>query len=240
MAFNIRSCPHPIALRVHDIATDTIVCSDCALVLDDSYYFSSSKIKYYDVAELPDMKIVSAALQFCANLNIPSSFATRAALNVEEMKKYLHCVRMQRANTEDLLACALYNVGKKYSCFRTLDEIQASTGCSRKKLWTLECLFGESTDPADYGGLIEKYCYFLSLPFCSMKMIREIAIQYIGSLERKPQAIIGACILLRCREENRAVTVRDIAEVVSVSPSVIKHTCDVIVVYISKKKIKSL
>ena len=228
MSVTVRTCAHPRPQRVYDSETATVVCTECALVLNDDVFFTGSNAMTDAQQTQPKPEYFTDAVTYCANINLPITYASAIASSAETMTAYLHSVKKQRVARTDALACCLYNTCKKNSCFRTLEEIESATGCDRKKLWKLESLFGETTDPAHYGDLVEKYCYFLSITFEEMCAIRDMAVCNISHLQNKPQAIIGACIYLYMRHVKNEKCVRAIAEIVSCSPSAIFRLTHVI------------
>lgn len=224
--YTVDTCLHSYDLHVVDYSTATVVCSGCALVMMENYCHLY-EYRRHESGHI-NSKHLSTSIAYCEESGLPLSLAAdvaKMAQNLEKghiMAKYISRQGLTKPRQNDLLAYCLYNVCKRHKCFRTLDEIEAITGCDRKRLWKLESAFGEHTDPDEYGVLIEKYCYYLQIKkYKDVLRLQKICIHNIRSLQGKPQTIIGACVANYCKNDVY-YTDRCIAEIVSSTPKSIK------------------
>ena len=181
------TCLH--AHTIHDHITATLICEDCALVLQENTNLTThSKIVLPNVKQRND-KLSSRVEDICENFHIPQSYAS----DITTVSRDVKLATSHFNGDAEVIAYGIYSTCKMNCMYRTLEEVEMMTGCSRKKLWSLEKRFGVSNNP-DYSALLERYCYFLGVTYSSMKMVQHEAEKYFATTTARPHTIIAACI----------------------------------------------
>jgi transcription initiation factor TFIIIB Brf1 subunit/transcription initiation factor TFIIB len=209
-------CRHKTIVK--DMHEGTIVCTDCAKVLDSCFYIDINE-EYVTKAPYDFYAPIEQYLvDICTNGNIPNSIRNDAFSHFKLLKQNLE-TRKFKVNDVDIIVYALYEILARHNTPRTPQEMQGLTNVSVGRLWKIETKITcqtTYTDPADY---VNRYATFLDLSYTDIKSIIHI-IHNIRELDDvRPRCLVAAIFYLYCKQNNIKNTLKKICEVCSVSTS---------------------
>jgi transcription initiation factor TFIIIB Brf1 subunit/transcription initiation factor TFIIB len=203
------TCSHLYPVR--DVHEGTLVCPDCAKVLDACMLLETRDIP-------PPVNPIHIKLQnICANGNIPKSVEGYA-----NWFFYLICQEFadvkQLKREDEILAFSLYESLARFNVPRTPEEIHRITGVLPSALWTIESKMKQQTtthiNPVLY---VERYATFLELTYIDIKKIQSIIGNMYGMGDVRPRCLVATVIHLYCKELKLRIPLKRIVEVCNVS-----------------------
>ena len=189
-------CRH--ANSVIDQHTATLVCLDCALVLEENTNICLGSSRdpecYHNIGggkkrEKQRSELYFMAQDVCENFHIPRGFIDRIVFKAQSM-----LCGFGRGMVLAALAMAIYSVCMEENVSRTLHDVVEATGCDREKLLRLEKKFGFAAEKTDVSAQTDRYCSFLDCSYRETLELKKKICVLLENCETQPKTIIAACI----------------------------------------------
>ena len=213
-------CKHQKTVK--DVHEGTLVCVDCAKVLDLCYISDMiSDMKYESIIIDPYIlytPIEQYLTDICINGNIPKCIRNDS---LDYFKSVKHNLEMNKFKVKDvdIMIYALYKILARHNTPRTPQEMQSLTNVSVGKLWNIETKITcqpTHTDPADY---VNRYAIFLELKFKDILCVINIVNNVSGLDDVRPRCLVAGIFYLYCKQNNKKKPLKTICEICNVSTS---------------------
>lgn len=214
--FHSAYCGHEYP--VYDRPTGTLVCPDCALVLDGDA--SMTEIPSYDL----ESSVIRFKLHdFCCNGNIPESIENDTLSFYNTIAKLPNYSEKEELS---LLAFALYATLAQSGSTRSIQEISALTGVDVKSLWKIETQISVNICSENSIDYLDRFCYTLDIPRHESEVLRKIIVNFPILGSTNPQSITATAIYLFCKEFRVKRTLKTISHICGVSSITIRNTAN--------------
>ena len=201
---------------IHDDREGTYICTDCGLVLEESY---CREVPFNAIIE-NDCDKLDDAYKFLQNVcemgHLGKCFIEYAITLTKKLKFQIKECKYKEV---DLAVYALYETLHRFDSPRTPQEICYLSGMDISTLWKIEKEMNHphiiASDPTMF---VERYCSYLDLSFWDKKIITEIARNMYG-MGNKPNCLVAVATYLYCKQNNLSTSLKSICEVCGVSTS---------------------
>lgn len=219
------TCKH--TSRTKDYETDTIVCTNCALVMVDGWAEAdpektsyktkiemATKSSFYNyerrwlyqkenvrISKLVDLDNIK---DICCTLRISEEYSQEILNHACKLSGIGET--SSKTPPPHILAFSIYVICGKKQWYRTMDEVCAAVDCDRKKLWKLQKQHEVGTKDIEEHLLhVEKYCRMVSsdMPYKDVLEVKKLVERLMKQSESKPGTIIGACIMYILERSNK-------------------------------------
>jgi transcription initiation factor TFIIIB Brf1 subunit/transcription initiation factor TFIIB len=198
---------------VEDYKEGSIICSDCALVVDERIFVPTFQPKLR--RKLSDNDVFLADV--CDRMHLPHHILD-CCIDYYNKLKLETAIIANKFKPEEVAAYVLYQILIQEDAPRTIPTIEHYTGIHRHTLWKIESTQAlNDTNVLEACALIEGYCAMLGLAFYHATILKTITsrIHDFGAIH--PNSLCAVVIYLYCKQQNLGPTMRKVCEICYVS-----------------------
>ena len=210
---SIQTCKHPDQYVIEDIHDGSIVCTSCALVLDQAYSFNHFLVDNTERFFPIDNMVTT----ICDNCNYDESIKSNAQIIYENACKKLQDFR--RFTIEEVSSYAVYKSLKDNGVPISGKELLSISNVSLSRIWQIENV----CEPNSYSNgnvellhFIDRYSTYCRLSFAETQKLKSNAVEAsIICMNHAPQNVAVGLIYM-C---SKKFSVQGVSKICNVSPS---------------------
>lgn len=195
-------CPH--LNEIDDFRNGDVICVDCGLIIDKIYVTSFVSCPESDSPSFEKEYI----LEILNRLNIPYTYSDKILQKFNDLsRKEKNCNRKL-----EILSYSVYEILNEYNIPISLKDICSVSGISTDKLFSKQhCATTVPLSPT-----LEKYCLMMNLSYQDFIKIEQKLPCELES-GHNPLTIIGSLIYKYSKENNLNLSIKHIANTLSIS-----------------------
>ena len=210
----IHTCSHPGKYVIEDLHDGTIVCTLCALVLDQVYSYNHFLIDAHGFSTVHDNMVTN----ICDNCNFGDVIRANAQVIYESASNKLKD-DARRFAMEEISSYAVYKSLKENGVPISGKELLSISNVSLSKIWEIEnvCEPNSYLDAdTEIAHFVERYCAYCQLSLSDVQEIKSNIVEATSiCMNYMPQNIaVGLIYMYR-----KTFSVQSIAKICNVSPS---------------------
>lgn len=195
-------CKHPENSHVIDVHEGTIICTECAFVIDTYFH------QMCDYKQEPNPVHLNL-YRLAENYNFPKVIAEFACITYEKLKK----IRQITNETYVREVFCFYNACREVGAPRCLWEIASQMGVSSTTLYQIDCKFSSKIKPIDPSTIVNRHLSLISefskIDIINIEnLIKSLPIEMTQCLA--PQSIVSGSVMHYCTITTKKISAKTI------------------------------